>query len=290
MELTLGMYESYGNDYLVYDCVKNEYELKPEDIRSICNRRFGAGADGILVGPVQIFGKMGVKIYNPDGSEAGISGNGLCIFAKYLKDAGYVIKKEMVLQTKSREVTVHYHNEQASEVTISMGRLYCGQTDAETVSADGNRKSEFVPVEYRGRRYMGTCVWMGNLNCIIPMEEISKSAVCEIGEKLEHSGRFPDGVNTQIIRIRDKNNIDTEGYERGAGYTLASGSSCCAAAGVAYQMGLTDPCVFVHMAGGTMKVRIDENMNAYMTGKVEQIGTIILADEFLRRNQIMTEK
>ena len=62
MELTLGMYESYGNDYLVYDCVKNEYELKPEDVRNICNRRFGAGADGILVGPVQMFGKMGVKI------------------------------------------------------------------------------------------------------------------------------------------------------------------------------------------------------------------------------------
>ena len=86
MELTLGMYESYGNDYLVYDCVKNEYELKPEDVRNICNRRFGAGADGILVGPAQMFGKMGVKIYNPDGSEAAISGNGLCIFAKYLKD------------------------------------------------------------------------------------------------------------------------------------------------------------------------------------------------------------
>ena len=93
MELTLGMYESYGNDYLVYDCVKNEYELKPEDVRNICNRRFGAGADGILVGPVQMFGKMGVKIYNPDGSEAAISGNGLCIFAKYLTDVGYIIKK-----------------------------------------------------------------------------------------------------------------------------------------------------------------------------------------------------
>ena len=85
MELTLGMYHSFGNDYLVYDCLKNNYELKPDDIKNICNRQFGAGSDGILVGPVQIFGKMGVKIYNPDGSEAAISGNGLCIFAKYLK-------------------------------------------------------------------------------------------------------------------------------------------------------------------------------------------------------------
>lgn len=283
MELTLGMYHSFGNDYLVYDCLKNEYELKPEDIRSICNRQFGAGSDGILVGPVQIFGKMGVKIYNPDGSEAAISGNGLFIFAKYLKDAGYVVKKEFVLQTQSREVSVHYHNEEGKEMTISMGRLYCGQTSP----AHETKKSERVAIDDNGASYEGTCVWMGNLHCIIPMEQISKETVCRIGASLEHSERFPDGINTQIIRIADKNNIYTEVYERGAGYTLASGSSCCAAAGVAYQLGLTDPCVYVHMPGGTMTVRVGEEMNASMTGAAECIGRITLSDEFLRKYQIM---
>lgn len=291
MELTLGMYQNFGNDYLIYDCMKNEYELKPEDIRSICSRRFGAGSDGILVGPTPIFGRMGVKIYNPDGSEAAISGNGLCIFAKYLKDAGYVVKKEFTLQTQSREVTIHYHNEEAKEVTISMGKLYCGQTKEQGTGIDAGREhhSEYVPVEYNGRKYQGTCVWMGNLHCIIPMEEVSKTAVCEIGRKLEQSERFPDGINTQIIRIGDKNNLYTEVYERGAGYTLASGSSCCAAAGVAYQLGLIDPCVYVHMPGGTLIVRIDEQMNAFMTGTAECIGKITLSDEFLRKHQIMAD-
>lgn len=284
MELTLSMYQSFGNDYLVYDCQKNKYELRPEDIRNICDRRFGAGSDGILVGPVQMFGKLGVRIYNPDGSEAAISGNGLCIFAKYLKDAGYVMKKDFTLQTQSREVEIHYHNEEARELTISMGRLYCGQTDI-----GRTERSEHVPVEYRGRRYQGTCVWMGNLHCIIPMEEISKSAVCEIGEKLQRSERFPDGINTQIIQIGDKNNIYTEVYERGAGYTLASGSSCCAAAGVAYQLGLIDPCVYVHMPGGKTTVRVDEKMNAYLTGTADCIGKITLSDEFLRKYQIAAE-
>ncbi len=284
MELTLGMYQSFGNDYLVYDAVKNNYELKPEDVRSICNRKFGAGSDGILVGPVQMFGKMGVKILNPDGSEAAISGNGLCIFAKYLKDAGYVVKKEFMLQTQSRPVTVRYQDEEAKEVTISMGKLYCGQTKPE----EGER-TELVPVTYKGRSYEGTCVWMGNLHCIIPMGEISKEAVCEIGAALETSERFPDGINTQIIRIEDKNNIYTEVYERGAGYTLASGSSCCAAAGVAYQLGLTDPCVYVHMPGGTMTVRMDEDMTASMTGSADCIGQITLSDEFLRKYQIMVD-
>lgn len=291
MELTLGMYQSFGNDYLIYDCLKNKYELKPEDIRNICNRQFGAGSDGILVGPVQIFGKMGVKIYNPDGSEAAISGNGICIFAKYLKDAGYVVKKEFVLQTASREVTVRYHNEEAKEMTISMGKLYCGQTEAGQAaekSSEGT-KSDHVPVDYNGKQYQGTCVWMGNLHCIIPMEEISKEAVCEIGAKLEKSERFPDGINTQIIKIVDKNNIYTEVYERGAGYTLATGSGCCAAAGVAYQLGLTDPCVYVHMPGGTLTVRVDDEMNAHMTGSADCIGRITLSDEFLRKYQIMTE-
>ena len=293
MELTLGMYHSFGNDYLVYDCMKNSYELKPEDIRNICNRQFGAGSDGILVGPVQIFGKLGVKIYNPDGSEAAISGNGICIFAKYLKDAGYVVKKEFVLQTQSRQVLVRYQNEEGKEMTISMGRLYCGQTEPLEKEAKpseiAKEKSEHVPVDYQGKTYEGTCVWMGNLHCIIPMEEISREAVCEIGAKLEKSERFPDGINTQIIRIADKNNIYTEVYERGAGYTLASGSSCCAAAGVAYRLGLTEPCVYVHMAGGTLTVRVDEEMNASMTGSAECIGKITLSDEFLRKYQIMAE-
>lgn len=284
MELTLSMYQSFGNDYLVYDCQKNKYELKPEDIRNICHRRFGAGSDGILVGPTRMFGKLGVRIYNPDGSEAAISGNGLCIFAKYLKDAGYVMKKDYTLQTQSREVTIHYHNEEAKELTVSMGRLYCGQTES-----GGEQRSEYVPVDYNGRRYQGTCVWMGNLHCIIPMEEISRAAVCEIGEKLQRSQRFPDGINTQIIRIGDKNNIYTEVYERGAGYTLASGSSCCAAAGVAYQLGLIDPCVYVHMPGGKTTVRVDEKMNAYLTGAADCIGRITLSDEFLRKYQIGTE-
>ena len=275
MELTLSMYQSFGNDY----------ELKPEDIRHICDRQFGAGSDGILVGPLQIFGKMGVKIYNPDGGEAAISGNGLCIFAKYLKDAGYVVKKEFVLQTQSREVTVRYHNEEAKEMTISMGKLYCGQTKPVEEGAE-HEKSEQVPVSYKGEDYCGTCVWMGNLHCIIPMKEISKEAVCKIGAELEKSERFPDGINTQIIRIADKNNIYTEVYERGAGYTLASGSSCCAAAGVAYQLGLTDPCVYVHMPGGMLTVKIDENMNAHMTGSADYIGRMILSDEFLRKYQI----
>lgn len=290
MEMTLSMYQSFGNDYLIYDCMKQDYELKPEDIRTICNRQFGAGSDGILVGPVQMFGKMGVKIYNPDGSEAAISGNGLCIFAKYLKDAGYAMKKDFVLQTKSREVWIHYHNEEATEITISMGKLYLGQTEAapaDAASKAESTRSEFVAINHHGRTYQGTCVWMGNLHCIVPMGEISRETVCEIGSELAHAERFPDGINTQIIRIADKNNIYTEVYERGAGYTLASGSSCCAAAGVAYRLGLTDPCVYVHMPGGTVKVRIEEDMSAHLTGSAECIGKIVLSDEFLRKHQIM---
>lgn len=288
MELTLGMYQSFGNDYLVYDCTKYSYELKPEDIRRICDRKFGVGADGILVGPVQIYGRVGVRIYNPDGSEAALSGNGLFIFAKYMKDAGYIVKKDFTLQTKSREIQVHYQNEEAKEMTLSMGKLYCGQTEpVKTEAASSAGKSEYVPVSYAGRTYQGTCVWMGNLHCIVPMQEISEEAVCTIGAELERSERFPDGINTQIIRVADKNNIYTEVYERGAGYTLASGSSCCAAAGVAYRLGLTEPCVYVHMPGGSMAVQIEENMNAHMTGSAACIGKISLSDEFLRTHGIM---
>lgn len=287
MELTLGMYESYGNDYLVYDCVKNEYELKPEDVRNICNRRFGAGAD-------RNPGRTGTDVWK-NGCENLQSGRKrgsnqwkrTRIFAKYLKDAGYVIKKELVLQTKAGR----------SQYTITMSRREKSRSRWDTCTAD--RQSH----QGKAAERANLCQW--STTAENTWEPVCGWEICTVscrwrksqsmqyvrsGKNWENSGRFPDGVNTQIIKITDKNNIDTEGYERGAGYTLASGSSCCAAAGVAYQMGLIDPCVYVHMAGGTMKVRIDEKMNAFMTGTAESIGNITLSDEFLRKYQIMAEK
>ena len=121
--ITMIKYQGLGNDYLVLDPNKNRVQLQGKKIALLCQRGFGLGADGILYGPIEIDGKMGVRIFNSDGSEAAISGNGVRIFAKYLKDAGYVQKKNFKLYTGNGPVEVTFLNEDGSRLRVSMGKL-----------------------------------------------------------------------------------------------------------------------------------------------------------------------
>ena len=123
MDITLERYHGLGNDYLVYDPNKNELELNEENVKMLCNRNMGLGADGILEGPLMEEKQMAVRIWNPNGSIAEKSGNGVRIFAKYLKDAGYVQKKHYTMLTAGGEVEISYLNEEGSRLKVSMGKL-----------------------------------------------------------------------------------------------------------------------------------------------------------------------
>ncbi len=278
MNFVLEKYHVLGNDYLMYDPEKNETELTRKMIKAICHRNFGVGADGVLVGPVFTEDGIYVSIYNPDGSEAENSGSGICIFAKYLKDAGYIQKNHLKFHTRSGEVEAVYQNEEGSRLKISMGRLSFWSDD---IPMTGERR-EVVEEELdlNGTQYLATCVSIGNPHCIIPMHDISKGMVCHIGPFCENAECFPNRVNTQLLEVVDRNNIKIEIYERGAGYTLAAGTNACAAAGAAYRMGLTDDKMFVHMPGGVLEVEISEDWRAFMTGEVFHIGKITLSHAF----------
>ena len=134
--------------------------------------------------------------------------------------------------------------------------------------------------------YVTTCLSMGNPHCVIWMNEISKEMVCRIGEHSETSEYFPEKVNTQILNVLDRTNIQIEIYERGVGYTLASGSCACAAASAAYRLGLADPHMYVHMPGGTLEVEIKEDGMVYMVGEVGYVGHIQLGNELSEQLRI----
>jgi len=288
MKLTFYKYHGLGNDYLVYDRKKNEAILDEEDIKLICDRNFGLGSDGILEGPYDTEGKISIKIFNPDGSEAEKSGNGVRIFSKYLKDAGYVQEKEFVLHTLGGDVSVVYNNEKGTNMTVSMGQLLY---DSAAVGAIHTPKEMIdIPLEFGGKEYLATCVSIGNPHCVIPMKEVSKELVNEIGKYSETAAYFPNRINTQIVKVLDKHNIQIEIFERGAGYTLASGSSSCAAAGAVYKLGLVDADINVHMPGGVLKISIDKTFHAYMTGDVAGVGTMELSEEFMQMNKIGQKK
>lgn len=282
MALRFEKYHGLGNDYLIYDCNKNTSELNEENIKLICNGNFGVGSDGILVGPILDDNKYKVRIYNPDGSEAEKSGNGIRIFAKYLKDAGYMKNNNFTLSTLGGDVEVTYLNDSATMVKVSMGKLSFMSSDIGMIG--DNREVINEKLKFNEKEYSCTCVTIGNPHCIIPVSEVSKDMVCEIGTYSETAEYFTNRINTQILKVIDRNNIEIEIYERGAGYTLASGSSSCAAAGAAYKLGLVDHKVTVHMPGGTLDIEISDDMDVYMTGSVSRVALIYLADEFIKAN------
>ena len=286
MKITLERYHGLGNDYLVYDPNKNELELNKENVEMLCNRNMGLGSDGILEGPFIGEKHMSLKIWNPDGSIAEKSGNGVRIFAKYLKDAGYVQKKNYHLVTDGGLVEITYLNEDGSRLRISMGKISFWSDE---VPVTGERREVINEDMVFGRTlYPVTCVSVGNPHCVIPMREISKPLVCKIGNYSEVARYFPERINTEIMKVIDNNNIAIETFERGAGYTMANGTGACAAAGVAYKLGLTGNKVIVHMPGGELQVEIDENWDVYMTGEVFYVAKICLSSEFAEKLRAIT--
>ena len=208
MKVVLERYHGLGNDYVVFDPNKNELELNERNVRRICDRNAGLGSDGVLEGPILKEDGMYVKVWNPDGSESETSGNGVRIFAKYLKDASYVQKKNFKLYTGNGPVEVTFLNEDGSRLRVSMGKLSFWSDD---IPVTGERREVINEDMVFGRTlYPVTCVNIGNPHCVIPMREISKPLVTKIGDYAEIARYFPNRINTQIMKVIDKENIAIE--------------------------------------------------------------------------------
>ena len=274
-------YHSLGNDYLIYDCNKNQEALDKEKIVKLCNRNYGIGADGIVEGPYKKDGKMYVKVYNADGSEAEQGGNAILIFAHYLKTIKEVQSESFSLYTKGGEVELRFLNREGTRIQMTMGQL---SFDSGKIGLTGpKREALHEYFNFGGEEYACTCVSVGNPHCVIITDEISRAKVCAIGKYSEVADYFPERINTQIVKVLDKNNIQIEIYERGVGYTLSSGTCSCAAAGAAYRLGLIDSDVMVHTPGGKLWTQIDENFNVKMIGSVKGICRIELFEDFFRQ-------
>lgn len=276
--LTMQKYHGLGNDYLVLDPNKNQIALQERKVAMLCRRNFGVGADGILYGPFWENGKIKVDIYNPDGSEAERSGNGVRIFAKYLKDMGYVTKRRFVLATKAGDVEVEFLDEQGSRMRVNMGK-------ADFLSAalpiDG-WQHEIInePLMFHGSLYNTTCLSVGNPNCVIMTEDVSCQKAKALGPYVENASYFPNRMNLQLCKVESRKRLRIEIYERGAGYTASSGTGACAAAAAAYRMDLVDSKVTVEMPGGELLIEMAADGTIFMTGDVEKVGTFTLAEDF----------
>ncbi len=277
MDLTLKKYTGLGNDYLIFDPNKAEGGLTNAHIQLVCNRNFGLGSDGILVGPLYQDGKIQVRIFNPDGSEAEKSGNGLMIFSKYLKDEGYVSGQSVTIGTPGGEVTVEYLDARAETMRVNMGKVSFWSDEIPVV---GDRREVIdEPMQFKNKTMRVTCLTTGIPHCVVPMENISRDLAYDLGQRIECAAQFPKRINVDLMQVIDRSNLAIESFERGVGYTLSSGSSACAAAAAAYRLGLSDPSVTVHMPGGTMSAHMNPDGSVSIIGYVRAICEMTMTEQ-----------
>ena len=275
-------YHALGNDYLIYDPEGDEDSFTEEQIIRICHRNFGLGSDGILVGPLRSEkAEFGLKILNPDGSEAEKSGNGLRIFARYLRDSGKVGSEAFSVDTLGGVVSCQV-SENAEVITVEMGQVHF-HSEVIPVNVEGPDRevlNEDITVGSETVKYYAATI--GNPHCVIPVDQANEEIAMRLGPILENHPNFPNRTNVQFLQVLDRNRIRIEIWERGAGYTLASGSSSSAAGAVARKMGACDQNIIVEMPGGEIKLEIDEEFKVKMTGPATRVASMELDSECLK--------
>ena len=277
MNLVFTKYHALGNDYIVINPKDLSAPLTTEQVKTICHRNFGVGSDGILLGPLPAeTAKCALKIYNPDGSIAEKSGNGLRIFSRYLWDTQFVGNDEFLIQTDGGLVRSTVYDG-GKMVKVEMGKVSFASEKIPVVGAPREVLNENITVG--GREFSFCAATIGNPHCVLPLPEISAKLAHEYGPLLEEHPNFPNRTNVQFLKVLDRNNIKIEIWERGAGYTLASGSSSSAAAAVAHRLGLVDRSISVHMPGGIIKIEISDGFAIRMTGPVTRVSEGVIDPE-----------
>jgi diaminopimelate epimerase len=249
-----------GNDYLLVQRADLDAPLTPDRVRRLCDYHFGVGSDGVLEIVSANGDRAELVIWNPDGSTAELSGNGTRIAARWLarRSGADTVR----LQVGPREVVARMSG--GLQVEMDMGAVEVGEP--ETLAVDGG------PIEL-------TTASVGNPHAVLRMEP-DREALLRLGPLIENHERFPERTNVQLARVDGPHDLTVAVWERGAGETLASGTSAVACAAVAVARGWCESPVTVHLAGGDLLVELDADWNARLTGPAQEIFTGETAEEF----------
>jgi diaminopimelate epimerase len=273
-------YHALGNDYLVIDSRDHPQVFSRAEIERICNRHYGIGSDGILWGPLpaQAGAPFALRIFNPDGGEAQKSGNGLRIFCRYLFDHALVRNEPFRVHTKGGVVRATVHGDGES-VTVDMGQV---TFDSARIPVAGPAREVIdETLSIAGETLTVTCASIGNPHCVVMRPNTTADEARRIGPMIETHAMFPERTNVQFLTVNDRGHIALQIWERGAGYTLASGSSSSAAAAVARRLGLVDRSVRVAMPGGVIAIEVNDDYSVTMTGGVTRVASGVMHSEML---------
>jgi diaminopimelate epimerase len=271
-----------GNEYIVLDSTNIDFQLTKQAIRRLCNIHFGIGSDGIVMKVPSAKADFGFRVYNPDGSEAEKSGNGLRIFCKYLYDYGYAKNRQFSVETLTDIVYADIVEEEkgkAMMIRVEMGKAIFTSRD---IPVDSDNP-EFIAQNLKAgdKEFEVNCVSVGNPHCVVIKQDLDEEEIRKYGPLLENHPLFPNRINVQFAKVLSDHDAQILIWERGAGFTLASGSSSCAASSVLVKRGLVKGDLTMHMQGGTLKIQIDHEWNIHMTGEVREIAEGVLGNELL---------
>ncbi|MFV0377332.1 MAG: diaminopimelate epimerase [Mangrovibacterium sp.] len=271
-----------GNDYIVMDSHKTAFDFSVKNIQLVCDVHYGIGSDGILVLVDSSKADFGLRILNPDGSEAEKSGNGLRIFAKFLFDYAYTTKTSFSIDTLGGVVqaeVIEQVNGKARMIKVDMGAAIFEAARVPVKSEQAECLDELLELD--GATYLINCVSVGNPHCIVLKDELSETEIKQFGSQIENHPKFPNRINVQFAKVLSPDLVEILIWERGAGWTLASGSSSSAVAAMMVKKGLTNRKLTLRMPGGELKLEIDPDWQIHMTGEVREICSGVLSGELL---------
>jgi diaminopimelate epimerase len=271
-----------GNEYIVLESENIDFRLTKQAIMRLCNIHFGIGSDGIVLMVPSQKADFGFRVYNPDGSEAEKSGNGLRILCKYLYDYGHAKSTKFSIETLTDIVYAEIIKEEKGKallIRVDMGKAIFSSHDI-PVNSD---QPEFISQKIMAgdKEYEVNCVSVGNPHCVVIKKELDEKEIRKYGPLLENHQLFPKRINVQFAKVISEHDAEILIWERGAGFTLASGSSSCAASSVLVKRGLINGDLTMHMQGGTLKIEIDKEWNIRMTGEVREIARGVFGSELL---------
>lgn len=273
--------QGIGNDYVYVNCFQEKVENPGKVAKMVSDRHFGIGSDGLILIKPSDVADFEMDMYNSDGSRGAMCGNGIRCVAKYVYDYGLTDKTSITVNTASgiKYLDLTIEDGKAVQIRVNMGAPILEASKIPVVSEKEKVIDDSIVVE--GKEYRITAVSMGNPHAVTYIEDVKGLDIEKIGPQFEHHPFFPDRVNTEFVKVLDRNTVEMRVWERGAGETLACGTGACAVAVASILNGFTEDEVTVKLLGGDLKIYWDRKENlVYMTGPAEVVfdGEIKLPD------------
>ena len=264
--------QGIGNDYVYVNCFREQVENPSQVAIKVSDRHFGVGSDGLILIKPSDVADFEMEMYNADGSQGAMCGNGILCVAKYVYDYHLTDKTSISVNTKSgiKYLDLTVEDGKVKEVKVNMGAPILNT--AEIPMIYGKEQVIAQPLNINQNLYEVTAVSMGNPHVIVYMEDVKNLKIEEVGPYFEKSSVFPESVNTEFVRVIDRNTVEMRVWERGSGETLACGTGACAVAVACILNGYTEDQVTVKLLGGDLKIFWDREADlVYMTGPAEVV-------------------